>query len=36
MDPALEKGYREAQDAIGSLTTEEAWTAGGERRTYVF
>jgi hypothetical protein len=35
MDPALEKGYLEAQDAVGSLTTEEAWTAGGEQRRYV-
>ncbi|KAG7531987.1 hypothetical protein FFLO_03926 [Filobasidium floriforme] len=33
MDPALEKGYLEAQDAVGSLTSEEAWTAQGEQRS---
>lgn len=35
MDPAIEKGYVEIQDSVKDLTSDEAWTAGGEQRVYV-
>ena len=35
MDPVIEQGYVEIKDTVDSLTSDEAWTADGEQRTYV-